>query len=128
MYSFEDGTLSFSEAAEQRAKSYEQGRVLLTQLVATARDLKLRCVGKNYDDANELFGGLESLLEQVAPIHWTCASSRLLRPHTDPQRGDCESLRTMTEAGQLFTRSHLQLRTMRSSGGSQNRNAPQIVD
>jgi hypothetical protein len=62
--SFEEGTLSFSEAAEERAKSYEQGRVLLSSLVGTARDLKLRCVGKNYDDASELYGGLESLLEQ----------------------------------------------------------------
>ena len=80
--SFEEGTLSFSEAAEERAKSYEQGRVLLTQLVSTARDLKLRCVGKNYDDANELFGGLENLLQQVRPIQYALKgrAARARRP------------------------------------------------
>jgi hypothetical protein len=106
--------LSFSEAAEERAKSYEQGRVLLTQLVATARDLKLRCVGKNYDDANELFGGLESLLQQVQPTRNPLASCWLIfslpaERARDPMRELCTQQAMQTVCGRRTSRIHRSL-------------------
>mmetsp|Transcript_9029 Transcript_9029/g.15507 ORF Transcript_9029/g.15507 Transcript_9029/m.15507 type:complete len:648 (-) Transcript_9029:247-2190(-) len=60
----EDGTLlTIGEAAEARAKTYQEGRQLLQTLFEKSQDLRGRCVGRNYDDAHEIYEGLESMLE-----------------------------------------------------------------